>query len=227
MGRKPARRKGGKSARPSSGIPSPPLLSEQYLTTIPDEYLRVMALTVHLNDKSSMILCSNWFGANTRTFLKPPRHILGGYNSWKEVLHGIRYYNEMSPGERGKERDKARGMMAKEHKQLKANMDRLMADRPNPTIEGNVDDGGAMQLEELTAAAAARSAAAMKTSSWEAIILKREAATSQDIEGYAKRHKQACAACGFVPDVRVLKAAKCVLPVGPRECVQCVKAEKQ
>ena len=113
-----------------------------------------------LHDRSSMTKCSNWFGAKAKTFLKPPLHILGGYSSWKDVLHGIRHYNEMSLGERQREAVKARGLTRKEKAQLKANMDRLMADRPDPTMEGSVDDGGSEQLEQLTAAAAARSAAA-------------------------------------------------------------------
>ena len=227
MGQKAARRRGGRSALPSPGIPPPPPLSQEYLATIPEQHLRVIALTVQLHDRSSMTKCSNWFGAKAKTFLKPPLHILGGYSSWKDVLHGIRHYNEMSPGERQREAVKARGLTRKEKAQLKANMDRLMADRPDPTMECSVDDGGAEQLKQLTAAAAARSVAAMKHCSGEAIIRKREAATGRDIEGYAKRRKSACADCGFVRDARVLKAAKCELPQEPGECVQCIEAAKQ
>ena len=227
MGQKAARRRGGRSALPSPGIPPPPPLSQEYLATIPEQHLRVIALTVQLHDRSSMTKCSNWFGAKAKTFLKPPLHILGGYSSWKDVLHGIRHYNEMSPGERQREAVKARGLTRKEKAQLKANMDRLMADRPDPSMECSVDDGGAEQLKQLTAAAAARSVAAMKHCSGEAIIRKREAATGRDIEGYAKRRKSACADCGFVRDARVLKAAKCELPQEPGECVQCIEAAKQ
>ncbi|KAL9189431.1 hypothetical protein ACHAXT_009106 [Thalassiosira profunda] len=175
--RLPARRRGGRSGLPSPGIPPPPPLSQEYLATIPEQYLRVMALTVHLYDRSSMTTCSNWFGAKARTFLKPPLHILGGYSSWKDVLHGIRHFNEMSEGERQREIVKARGLTRKQKAQLKANMDRLMADRPGRNMEGNVYDPPE-QLEQLTAAAAARSEAATNHGSWEEIIRKREAATA-------------------------------------------------
>lgn len=217
-------RKGEKSIRPSPGIPSPPVLSDEYLATIPAPFVRVMALTVDLHKKQSMTVCAIWFGATVRTFLKPPRHILGGHESWPAVLHAIRHYNEMSPEERDRENEVARRMTKSQIKKLKANMNRLMVDRPDPKMMPR-NDGAAQQLNELTAASARRSSAAMMGAIAEDVIRKHE--ELHQPQRLAKRRKTACVDCGFVPHAKVLEASKCELPLDPRVCIQCVEQGKQ
>ena len=106
----------------SQRAPAPPHLSDDYLRFICARDVHTMSMTMDLNSASSMQKFAIFLVPRGAKVKKPPYHILGGYSSWKEVLHGIRFFNELAPRDCLLESAKGKGMAKEERQRLHCNM---------------------------------------------------------------------------------------------------------